>query len=109
MIRRPPRSTLFPYTTLFRSDPVTALHEAERAAVGRLGRDVQHDGAIGGAAHARVGDPHHVRDTPARELLRNRQIARLPHSRAPLGPAFCRTRKASAGPPSAGTSTPVGR
>src|SRR3712207_7019155 len=24
MIRRPPRSTLFPYTTLFRSDPVPA-------------------------------------------------------------------------------------
>src|SRR3989442_1826886 len=27
MIRRPPRSTLFPYTTLFRSHPVAA-HEA---------------------------------------------------------------------------------
>src|SRR3712207_8408698 len=25
MIRRPPRSTLFPYTTLFRSDDTTAL------------------------------------------------------------------------------------
>src|SRR5438067_6181194 len=25
MIRRPPRSTLFPYTTLFRSTPATAL------------------------------------------------------------------------------------
>src|SRR3989475_11946086 len=25
MIRRPPRSTLFPYTTLFRSDPLTGL------------------------------------------------------------------------------------
>src|SRR3712207_7908217 len=25
MIRRPPRSTLFPYTTLFRSDPYVAL------------------------------------------------------------------------------------
>src|SRR5258708_28380431 len=25
MIRRPPRSTLFPYTTLFRSTPVAAL------------------------------------------------------------------------------------
>src|SRR3712207_8961397 len=25
MIRRPPRSTLFPYTTLFRSDPVPPL------------------------------------------------------------------------------------
>src|SRR5437899_7299431 len=24
MIRRPPRSTLFPYTTLFRSDPIKA-------------------------------------------------------------------------------------
>src|SRR5688572_32675754 len=28
MIRRPPRSTLFPYTTLFRS--LRALHEADR-------------------------------------------------------------------------------
>src|SRR3712207_9197454 len=25
MIRRPPRSTLFPYTTLFRSEPVTVV------------------------------------------------------------------------------------
>src|SRR3712207_7073774 len=34
MIRRPPRSTLFPYTTLFRSDlgPIAQLH------AGRLGR-----------------------------------------------------------------------
>src|SRR2546427_7992019 len=27
MIRRPPRSTLFPYTTLFRSDDVVAVDE----------------------------------------------------------------------------------
>src|SRR2546422_10968248 len=27
MIRRPPRSTLFPYTTLFRSDPEQLLRE----------------------------------------------------------------------------------
>src|SRR5258707_10486655 len=32
MIRRPPRSTLFPYTTLFRSVP------AQRGPVGRSGR-----------------------------------------------------------------------
>src|SRR3712207_8119403 len=32
MIRRPPRSTLFPYTTLFRSDPgVVADHEPVEA------------------------------------------------------------------------------
>src|SRR2546430_8193498 len=27
MIRRPPRSTLFPYTTLFRSRPAAPVHE----------------------------------------------------------------------------------
>src|SRR2546430_3566027 len=33
MIRRPPRSTLFPYTTLFRSlpRPLTYMHEEARA------------------------------------------------------------------------------
>src|SRR2546430_4808894 len=30
MIRRPPRSTLFPYTTLFRSDAVRTLGRAKR-------------------------------------------------------------------------------
>src|SRR3712207_7733009 len=29
MIRRPPRSTLFPYTTLFRSYPVKLINEKE--------------------------------------------------------------------------------
>src|SRR5256886_13396856 len=33
MIRRPPRSTLFPYTTLFRSHPPHAAHEAAGEAV----------------------------------------------------------------------------
>src|SRR3989442_6860919 len=35
MIRRPPRSTLFPYTTLFRSDVVQPVPEASQAAQGR--------------------------------------------------------------------------
>src|SRR2546430_5490231 len=30
MIRRPPRSTLFPYTTLFRSVPAVASHQITR-------------------------------------------------------------------------------
>src|SRR3712207_7357046 len=34
MIRRPPRSTLFPYTTLFRSDPEDGEHVGRRL-VGR--------------------------------------------------------------------------
>src|SRR4051794_41320455 len=36
MIRRPPRSTLFPYTTLFRSDLTAALEHAERERSGSL-------------------------------------------------------------------------
>src|SRR3712207_8268716 len=52
MIRRPPRSTLFPYTTLFRSPPLRAL-PAGRAA---------------GGCHA-VGalEDHHLRGRPARQ------------------------------------------
>src|SRR3712207_9376887 len=33
MIRRPPRSTLFPYTTLFRSDTVQELRDAGAEAI----------------------------------------------------------------------------
>src|SRR3712207_7542029 len=36
MIRRPPRSTLFPYTTLFRSRPVDQFGEQRRQRVGQL-------------------------------------------------------------------------
>src|SRR2546428_4212325 len=34
MIRRPPRSTLFPYTTLFRSSPASG--RVQRSSIGRL-------------------------------------------------------------------------
>src|SRR5687768_17999115 len=37
MIRRPPRSTLFPYTTLFRSAQVPGLHPAEASSLGGFG------------------------------------------------------------------------
>src|SRR3712207_7428591 len=41
MIRRPPRSTLFPYTTLFRSRPATHRHKHQlrEAQVRQLGSD----------------------------------------------------------------------
>src|SRR5256885_11174976 len=41
MIRRPPRSTLFPYTTLFRSDHVRVVRERLRDAV--IGPEVRVD------------------------------------------------------------------
>src|SRR6266496_3823274 len=45
MIRRPPRSTLFPYTTLFRSQPVRTRgrrRPAHRAAASRAPRSEEH-------------------------------------------------------------------
>src|SRR5215470_20010003 len=62
MIRRPPRSTLFPYTTLFRS------RRAARSHVGRSARPDRRR-AAGGAAPGRRGDgrgaDHERRQPPA--------------------------------------------
>src|SRR5256885_12610019 len=46
MIRRPPRSTLFPYTTLFRS-AVAVLALAQRTRNGRIGHREGTHGAVG--------------------------------------------------------------
>src|SRR5204863_9289554 len=43
VIRQPPRSTLFPYTTLFRSEPLGRVHRGERSAGARS----QEDGSLG--------------------------------------------------------------
>src|SRR5258705_7272107 len=59
MIRRPPRSTLFPYTTLFRSD---RLHHEPRHR-GRGGGEADHRRQPPGAVRERLheGDPDAVR------------------------------------------------
>src|SRR3712207_7402310 len=44
MIRRPPRSTLFPYTTLFRSSDVYEGDVRRRVEVGGLEDDVRYGG-----------------------------------------------------------------
>src|SRR3712207_7752931 len=61
MIRRPPRSTLFPYTTLFRSD-----EGEQRADVDQVGQLLQrHDGC-----EDRDEDPRGDRDRVGRAVLR---------------------------------------
>src|SRR5256885_16826737 len=52
MIRRPPRSTLFPYTTLFRSEPAAAARGSSHV-------DVDVDG-LGDAAGAGPTDEDHL-------------------------------------------------
>src|SRR3989454_12164059 len=63
MIRRPPRSTLFPYTTLFRSVPVPGTGGGrepfgERTPHQRLGFDDDHDLTHPAARHERARDHH---------------------------------------------------
>src|SRR2546429_7157535 len=72
MIRRPPRSTLFPYTTLFRSDdpaPVVAraVEPAERAGFdAKRVRPLQFHGAVIGIAAE--GGEHASRDRKSTRL-----------------------------------------
>src|SRR2546425_5977178 len=63
MIRRPPRSTLFPYTTLFRSGIMGARRRATSGAI-RVGRTHEHQPAgfsarlLGGAQKIPPVDAH---------------------------------------------------
>src|SRR3712207_6858169 len=54
MIRRPPRSTLFPYTTLFRSGAAVAAGRAGRS--GALGSAAARAGGRGRGAGAAAGE-----------------------------------------------------
>src|SRR3712207_7295490 len=94
MIRRPPRSTLFPYTTLFRSAPART-HVVARSREGRLDKrqDVD-DGSR--SPHARTDRlPGHPRGR------RDRKSTRLNSSHANISYAvFCLKKK------NTNTSTP---
>src|SRR3712207_8368105 len=77
MIRRPPRSTLFPYTTLFRSEQgagigVDAAAPRRQQPVERLARAVQADEVVDGLAHlARVVErsEEHTSELQSRQYL----------------------------------------
>src|SRR3712207_8634627 len=102
MIRRPPRSTLFPYTTLFRSQDVRAEEEQEdrHDGLGRLRRNDrdQHDSPKKGADATRDGQPRdlgpvHVAEAPVRGT-RDRKSTRLNSSHANISYAvFCLKKK----------------
>src|SRR3712207_8194818 len=53
MIRRPPRSTLFPYTTLFRSE----IQENAEKTLEKAVRQVEEAGGSVAESHVRLGDP----------------------------------------------------
>src|SRR5438552_14838212 len=59
MMRRPPRSTLFPYTTLFRSRHVLALKATEKSSVGGVGVGRVEVDVVKNAS-LQLGDVHNV-------------------------------------------------
>src|SRR3712207_7180942 len=93
MIRRPPRSTLFPYTTLFRSR--SAQGGAQRRCAGRTRPDAprpaQSAGFDGGAYRSARGGSE-LREAIAR--ARDRKSTRLNSSHANISDAvFCLKKK----------------
>src|SRR5690349_23538166 len=81
MIRRPPRSTLFPYTTLFRSGVATqVLGDRQRRMAGDLGDDVAHggefavpDGQVAGRSEEHTSELQSRRDLVCRLLLEKKK------------------------------------
>src|SRR3712207_8999516 len=77
MIRRPPRSTLFPYTTLFRSRRAVGRGEGERRAPALHARGVLDDEADGlDPVAARRDDDRVVHLGAYRDLLRHERRRR---------------------------------
>src|SRR2546425_5620833 len=81
MIRRPPRSTLFPYTTLFRSIALAPLVEGVRPGGDERGADqgVQQEPHVHPATRAEVepgrgGEHHQLRDARLGELEKRYQM-----------------------------------
>src|SRR3712207_6199539 len=116
MIRRPPRSSLFPYTTLFRSSvprlrPRAALRRAARGGERRLGETVEGGGDLlrrarrdvrarrGGDEPLALGASRPVRHLGSRAAGVRTKLARAgvtarPRPRAPLARALAAGRRA---------------
>src|SRR3712207_8001139 len=101
MIRRPPRSTLFPYTTLFRSDCLgqiahVVVGHAEELRIGALLHEAADQGGLGLLEHERPG---HGRERVAAVGVRgmaeiDRKSTRLNSSHANISYAvFCLKKK----------------
>src|SRR3712207_8717318 len=89
MIRRPPRSTLFPYTTLFRSALRVGLRQV--MGVGRLAPTQDLGQRLGAARFRRVGP---LEDQDAVPFAEDRKSTRLNSSHANISYAvFCLKKK----------------
>src|SRR3712207_8326190 len=89
MIRRPPRSTLFPYTTLFRSHARPRLRGSRQLRLRRRQRDRRGDAAD--------ADPARHQEGPGEREVADRKSTRLNSSHANISYAvFCLKKKTAA-------------
>src|SRR5947207_10075324 len=89
MLRRPPRSTLFPYTTLFRS----SLSDAERQSVAGPELQLRGRGADDRQPHAASGDSRRL-SAVAEAPRQDRKSTRLNSSHTVISYAvFCLKKK----------------
>src|SRR5690242_21233257 len=97
MIRRPPRSTLFPYTTLFRSDVrATAPHGLDAARAPVVAQPVRRDGEHPGPRIA-LRVVHRQRALHVDEHVLDRKSTRLNSSHMSISYAvFCLKKKKKA-------------
>src|SRR3712207_7556052 len=100
MIRRPPRSTLFPYTTLFRSHGAADLREPDPGEPAGLGAAVAAEHARGDLRPARADAGrgrrlrHREREHRQRHPESDRKSTRLNSSHANISYAvFCLKKK----------------
>src|SRR5690349_23996672 len=90
MIRRPPRSTLFPYTTLFRS----AAHLVEFRVVAQRAHRAGEGGMEGGPLWHRAGRRDRIHSTAGAIRRRDRKSTRLNSSHVEISYAvFCLKKK----------------
>src|SRR3712207_7208843 len=96
MIRRPPRSTLFPYTTLFRSTRVNSEEVATDAPTGQA--MPQRENALDNALALYICSyPLGMFQAGVRCILRDRKSTRLNSSHANISYAvFCLKKKSTA-------------
>src|SRR2546430_6128829 len=100
MIRRPPRSTLFPYTTLFRSSDARVHY----AAAGRDGGADRHRHVVpdpvlpGGSVLCRARSEEHTSELQSQSNLVCRLLLEKKTISSPSGSRIPRTTKSSASP-----------
>src|SRR3712207_8787656 len=99
MIRRPPRSTLFPYTTLFRSRADRSAAAPDRGGRGGARQALEEEGRGGGGSRSRPA-AHEAQGRRPGVRRGDRKSTRLNSSHANISHAvFCLKKKTLLRPP----------